>query len=420
MALRPDRRAVIAGLASLAAMPSLAAGTPARVVVVGGGYGGATAARFINRLAPEIKVTLVEPARTFTACPLSNLVIAGARDLAAQQFGYQTLVREGIDVVHDRAADVDASARTVALAGGATLSYDRLVLSPGIDFDWGALEGYERRAADAMPHAWKAGEQTLLLRRQLGAMKDGGLVVLSVPRAPFRCPPGPYERASLIAHYLKSRKPRSKVLILDANERFSKQALFQAEWAARYGDLLEWRGTSDGGRVVRVDASAMTLETDFEQLRADVANVIPPQKAGEIAARAGVADATGWCPVDAVTFESVLQPHIHVIGDATIAAPMPKSAFAANLQAKICAVQLVRLLRGMDPEPSVLVNTCYSYVSPDAAISISGVYSNEGGVLKDVPGAGGVSPAAPDPLSREREAAQASDWFRAINRETFG
>ncbi len=420
MSLRPDRRAVIAGLASLVAMPSFAAGNPARVVVVGGGFGGATAARFINRLAPDVKVTLVEPSRTFTACPLSNLVVAGARALAAQRFGYRALAREGIDVVHDRAVDVNAAARTVALAGGSALRYDRLILSPGIDIDWGGLEGYGSAAAETMPHAWKAGEQTLLLRRQLEAMEDGGLVVISVPRAPFRCPPGPYERASLIAHYLKGRKPRSKVLVLDANERFSKQPLFQAEWAARYGGLLEWRGASDGGRVLRVDAGAMTLETDFERIRADVANVIPPQKAGEIAARAGVADSTGWCPVNAVAFESSLQPGIHVIGDATIAAPMPKSAFTANLQAKVCAVQVVRLLRGMGPEPTVLVNTCYSYLAPDAAISISGVYSNEGGVLADIPGAGGVSPAAPNPHSRTSEAAQAFDWFRAITRETFG
>jgi NADPH-dependent 2,4-dienoyl-CoA reductase/sulfur reductase-like enzyme len=420
MTLRPDRRAVIAGLASLAAMPSFAAGKSACVVVVGGGFGGATAARFVRRLAPEVNVTLVEPSRTFTSCPLSNLVIAGARDLAAQRFGYQALVREGIDVVHDRAVDVDAVARTVAVAGGAVLRYDRLILSPGIDMDWGALEGYEARAAETMPHAWKAGEQTLLLRRQLETMEDGGLVVISVPRAPFRCPPGPYERASLIAHYLTSSKPRSKVLVLDANDQFSKQSLFQAEWAVRYGDLLEWRGASDGGRVVRVDADAMTVETDFEQVRADVANVIPPQKAGEIAARAGVADPTGWCPVNAVAFESTLQPGIHVIGDATISAPMPKSAFTANLQAKVCAIQVVRLLRGMSPEPTVLANTCYSYLSPDAAISISGVYGNAGGVLADVPGAGGISPAAPDPQSRKAEAAQAFDWFRAITSESFG
>jgi len=420
MPLRPDRRMVIAGLASLAAMPSFAAGKSARVVVVGGGFGGATAARFVRHLAPEVNVTLVEPSRTFTSCPLSNLVIAGARDLAAQRFGYQVLVREGVEVVHDRAVDVDAVARTVALAGGATLRYDRLILSPGIDMDWGALDGYGAATAETMPHAWKAGEQTLLLRRQLEAMKDGGLVVISVPRAPFRCPPGPYERASLIAHYLTSSKPRSKVLILDANDQFSKQSLFLADWAARYGDMVEWRGASDGGRVARVDAGAMIVETDFERIRADVANVIPPQKASEIAARAGVADLTGWCPVNAVAFESTLRPDIHVIGDATISAPMPKSAFTANLQAKVCAVQVVRLLRGMGPEPTVLINTCYSYLSPDAAISISGVYRNDGGVLADVPGAGGISPAAPDPQSRKAEAAQAFDWFRAITSESFG
>jgi NADPH-dependent 2,4-dienoyl-CoA reductase/sulfur reductase-like enzyme len=351
---------------------------------------------------------------------MSNLVIAGARDMSAQHFGYQALAREGIDIVHDRAVGVDAAARAVELAGGASLRYDRLVLSPGIDLDWNALDGYGSGAADIMPHAWKAGGQTLLLRRQIEAMEDGGLVVMSVPRAPYRCPPGPYERASLIAHYLQRRKPRSRLLVLDAKDEFSKQPLFLAEWAARYAGVLEWRGASDGGRVARVNAGAMTLHTDFEAVRADVANVIPPQKAGEIAALAGVADSTGWCPVDTVTFESPIKPFIHVIGDATIAAPMPKSAFAAGMQAKVCAIQLVRLLRGMAPEATLLVNTCYSYLSPDDAISISGVYGNAGGVLRDVPGAGGVSPPAPDPRGRASEAAQAADWFGAITRETFG
>lgn len=416
-----DRRTLIAGMASLAAMPpAFAMQTPARVIVVGGGFGGATAARFLKRLAPSVNVTLVEPNKTYVSCPFSNLVLGGTRELASQHFKYGGLAREGIDIVHDRAEGVDATAKTVTLAGGQTLSYNRLILSPGIDIRWDALDGYGRDAAEAMPHAWKAGAQTDLLRRQLEAMGDGGLVVISAPESPYRCPPGPYERASLIAHYLKTKKPRSKLLILDAKEKFSKQPLFQAEWTRRYGDILKWRGASDDGRVSRVDAAAMVLETDFERLEADVANVIPPQKAGEIAERAGVADRTGWCPINATSFESTLQPGIHVIGDATIAAPMPKSAFSANLQGKICAIQVARLLDGLAPEPTVLANNCYSYVAPDAAISIADVYTNADGTFANVPGAGGISPGAPEPGEREREAVQAADWFRALTAETFG
>lgn len=416
-----DRRALIAGMASLAAMPpALAKGTSARVVVVGGGFGGATAAGFVKRLAPSVNVTLVEPNTSYVSCPFSNLVLGGVRDLASQRFGYGGLAREGIAVIHDHAINVDAGAKTVMLAGGQTVSYDRLILSPGIDIRWNALEGYGRDAAEAMPHAWKAGAQTALLRRQLEAMDDGGLVVISAPPSPYRCPPGPYERASLIAHYLKTQKPRSKLLILDAKDKFSKQPLFMAEWAARYGETVEWRGASEDGRVSRVNANSMVVETDFEQIKADVANIIPPQKAGEIAHAAGVADATGWCPINATSFESTLQPGIHVIGDATIAAPMPKSAFSANIQGKICAIQVTRLLSGMAPEATVLANNCYSYVAPDAAISIAGVYTNAGGVFANVPGAGGISPGTPEPGEREREAVQAADWFRALTAEAFG
>ncbi|MCG8442247.1 MAG: NAD(P)/FAD-dependent oxidoreductase [Caulobacterales bacterium] len=420
MAVALDRRAVMAGAASLAAAPVFAQQSAPRVVVVGGGYGGATAARFLKRLAPTAEVTLVEASATYTSCPFSNLVIGGERELASQRFGYEGHRREGVVLVRDRARDVDAAAKTVTLAGGGALAYDRLILSPGVDFIWGGLEGYGEGAAAAMPHAWKAGVQTDLLRRQLDAMDDGGLVVMSAPASPYRCPPGPYERASLIAHFLKTRKPRSKLLILDAKDRFSKMPLFLAEWEERYRDVLEWRGAADDGRVARVDPGAMVLATDFEEIKADVANVIPPQRAGEIAQRAGVADATGWCPINATSFESTLQPAIHVIGDATIAAPMPKSAFSANLHGKVCAIQIARLLAGLEPEPTVLANTCYSYVAPDTAVSIAGVYSNADGAFANIPGAGGLSPAEPAPGERAREAVQAADWFRTITAQTFG
>ncbi len=418
------RRALMAGLSAAGltvAAPAIVRGaTSARVAVIGGGFGGAIAARMVKRLMPSASVTLIEPNRTYTACPFSNLVIGGLRDLADQAFSYAALADEGIALIAQAARDVDPAAHTITLADGAALGYDRLILSPGIDIRWGALAGYDPSAADVMPHAWKAGPQTQLLRRQLEAMDDGGLVVMTAPAAPFRCPPGPYERASLIAHYLKTYKPRAKLLVLDAKDQFSKQPLFLEAWAAHYPDHLEWRGASDDGRVSRVDGGAMTVDTDFETIQGDVINVIPPQRAALIADRAGVADATGWCPVDAVAFESTLQPHVHVIGDASIAAPMPKSAFSANLQGKLCAIHVVRLLTGREPEPTVLANTCYSYITPEEAVSITGVYSNEGGRFANVRGAGGLSPLGAGADLRAAEAGQADDWFRTITRETFG
>jgi NADPH-dependent 2,4-dienoyl-CoA reductase/sulfur reductase-like enzyme len=379
--------------AALFPLPALAQGAAARVVVVGGGFAGASCARALRQADPGIAVTLVEPNATFTACPLSNAVIAGLRELSAQQFTYERLAAGGIVAARTTATAVDAQARTVTLADGPRLPYDRLVLAPGIDLRWGALPGYDEAATAHMPHAWRAGEQTLLLRRQLEAMPDGGLVVISAPANPFRCPPGPYERASLIAHYLKTRKPRSKLIVLDAKDAFSKQRLFQNAWNELYPGLLEWVPLSKGGNVTSVDAATRTLVTDFGRHQAAVANVIPPQKAGRIAEAAGVADRSGWCPVDPVSFESKLQPRIHVIGDAAIAGAMPKSAFAANSQAKTCAAAVVRLLTGGAPAVPKLINTCYSLVAPDYGISVAGVYHPAGGQLAEVPGSGGVSPA---------------------------
>lgn len=416
-----SRRSVLAGLGAGALITQAAFGqTAARIVIVGGGFGGATAARAVAALLPNAQVALIDPAEAYVACPFSNLVLSGDRPLNAQTFSHAPLGSLGVRHLRTRADDIDANARTVTLETGETVAYDRLILSPGIDLRWNALDGYDEDAATRLPHAWKAGPQTALLRQQLQAMEDGGVVVMSVPAAPYRCPPGPYERASLIAHYLKTEKPRSKLIVLDAKDQFSKMPLFLEAWAEHYGDQLEWRGAMDDGRVLRVDADAMVLETDFDEVRADVANVIPPQKAAAIAGRAGVSDQTGWCPINAVTFESTLQPSIHVIGDAAIAAPMPKSAFSANLQAKVCAIQIARLLSGLPPEPTRLVNTCYSYTTPDEAISIVGAYSTEGGRFQSIEGAGGISPVGADISLRQAEARQARDWFAAITQEAFG
>jgi sulfide dehydrogenase [flavocytochrome c] flavoprotein subunit len=412
------RTAASAAALSLSA-PAIAQNAGGRVVVVGGGFAGATCARALKRLDPRIAVTLVEASHTFTACPFSNNVIAGLRDLKAQQFDYKKL--EGaVEITFEPATRIDAGARTVILGEVARIPYDRLVLAPGIDIRWDGLPGYNEAAAERMPHAWRAGEQTLLLRKQLESMNDGGLVVISSPANPFRCPPGPYERASLIAHYLKTRKPKSKLIILDAKDAFSKQGLFLAAWKELYPELIEWVPLSKGGRVTAVDPKTNTLTTEFGSHRAAVANVIPPQRAARIAETAGVADKTGWCPIDPVTFESKLQQNIHVIGDACIAGGMPKSAFAANSQAKGCAAAIAKLLAGEKPDEPRLINTCYSLVAPDYGISVAGVYEPRGGVLADVKGAGGVSPANAPRSARELEANFANGWFKAVTEEVFG
>src|SRR5215208_6003138 len=324
---QPDRRTLLKSLGAAAAVPLLPRPTlgqaAPRVVVVGGGFAGATCARAVKRNLPGAAVTLVEASPTFTACPFSNGVIAGLRDLAEQQFGYDGVRKDGVEVAIQRATAVDPNRREITLGDGAKLAYDRLVLAPGIDLRFDALPGYTEAAAEAMPHAWKAGPQTLLLRRQLEAMEDGGTVVISAPANPFRCPPGPYERASLIAHFLKTKKPRAKLIVLDAKDAFSKQRLFQAAWKELYPNL-EWVSLSAGGKVTAVEPATKTFVTDFGRHQAAVANVIPPQRAGRIAEAAGAADRTGWCPIDPTSFESKLQPNIHIIGDASIAGAMPK------------------------------------------------------------------------------------------------
>lgn len=420
----PTRRELLklAGAAPFAAVAArgVRAQPSARVVVVGGGFGGATCAKYLRRADPSIGVTLIEPAAEFVTCPFSNAVLGGLRDLGSITFGYDAL-REthAVEVVQDRAVALDPAAGTVALAGGRTLGYDRLVLSPGIEIRWGALEGYDEAAAEVMPHAWKAGPQTTLLRRQLEAMEDGGVVGIVAPEGPFRCPPGPYERASLIAHYLKTTKPRSKLLILDAKDTFSKQDLFTAAWDELYPELIEWVPRSLGGQVTRVDAEAKVLHTDFEEVAVDVANVIPPQRAAAIAREAGLDEGRGWCAVDGRTFESTVHPGVHLLGDAMVAGAMPKSGFSANCQAKACAAAIAALLRDEPPPEPALINTCYSLVAPGYGISIAGVYRVENGEIVAIEGAGGVSPLDADRDFRAREAAYAKSWYANITADMF-
>jgi sulfide dehydrogenase [flavocytochrome c] flavoprotein chain len=416
---RRDVARGIAATAAAAAMscPAVAQGA-AHIVVIGGGFGGASCARTLRQLDPKLQVTLLEPNPIFTACPFSNEVIAGIRELPAQQFTYDRIAASGVAVVAQAAAKVDAQTRTVSLSDGSSIAYDRLVLSPGIDLRFDALPGYDEAASAKMPHAWKAGEQTMLLRRQLEAMEDGGKFVIAVPAAPLRCPPAPYERASLIAHYLKTRKPRSKVLILDAKDGFSQQRLFEAAWKELYGGIIERIALSQGGRVTSVDPATSTLITDFGNYVADVASVIPPQKAGRIAELAGAADNTGWCPIDPVSFASKLVPNIHVIGDACIAGQIPKAASAASAQGKACATAIVAMLSGKAPETPRLSGACYNTVAPGYAFSLSGVYQPKDGQFAEVEGA--TSPVNAPREVRQREAQGAEDWFRTITVETFG
>jgi sulfide dehydrogenase [flavocytochrome c] flavoprotein subunit len=418
------RRNVVRGIAATAAtsaFPSPSrAQSAARVVVIGGGFGGAACARALRRIDSKLQVTLVEPNKVFTACPFSNEVIAGLRDIEAQQFTYDKIAADGINVVAQATVKIDPQARTVGLADGTTLTYDRLVLSPGIDLRYEALPGYDETSALKMPHAWKAGEQTVLLRRQLEAMEDGGVVVLAVPASPSRCPPAPYERASLIAHYLKAKKPRSKILILDAKDTIPQQRLFENAWKELYPGMIERISLSQGGRVVSVEPATNTLVTDFGNYEAQVANVIPPQKAGTIAGIAGAVDNTGWCPIDPVTFASKLVPNIHVIGDACIGGGIPKSASAANAEAKACASVVASLLAGKSPDMPKLDGTCYNTVAPGYAFSLSGTYQPRDDIFAEIDGTGFTSPvdATRDVRLKEAEIAQA--WFHTITAETFG
>jgi sulfide dehydrogenase [flavocytochrome c] flavoprotein subunit len=392
----------------------------ARVVVVGGGFGGATAAKYTKLYVPDAEVVLVEKDTEYYTCPFSNEVLGGERNIDQIRFGYGGLAARGIEVVHDEVVELDAEKKRIKTKGGKTLDFDFCVVSPGISFRPDAIEGYDEAAAQKMPHAWKAGEQTMLLRKQLEAMEDGGVVMIAAPPNPFRCPPGPYERASQIAHYLKHHKPKSKLIIMDAKNKFSKQGLFTAGWDEYYEGIIEWRSAANDGKVLAVDADKGLLMTEFEEHRPAVANVVPAQQAGSLAINAGLTEPSGWCLVDQRTFESRKAEGVFVIGDACMAGAMPKSGYSANSQGKIAAASIAARATGAQaPEPSY-INTCYSLVTPEYGISVSMVYRvNQEGIIQGVPNAGGLSPSEAPDWVRRREAEWARSWYDNIVADLF-
>ena len=412
--------AAAAGFGAVGFSSAARAANGAHVVVVGGGFGGAACAKYLKRTDPSLKVTLIEANKQHLTCPFSNYVIAGWRPMNSLAQTYTGFAQKhGVDVVHDTVTAIDPAGRKVTLKGGKSVAYDRLVVAPGIELKWGAIKGYDEKAAQAMPHAWKAGQQTLLLQSKLRAMKNGGTVIVVAPANPFRCPPGPYERASVIAHYLKANKPKSKILILDSKDAFSKQALFTEGWNTLYPGMIEWVAAAKGGKVVAVDTKSMTVEGDIDKHKGDVVNVIPPQTAGKIALDAGLADGSGFCPVEPNTMESKVHKGIYVIGDSSIAGTMPKSGFSANSQAKMAAAAIATELRGGTPEDSSFVNTCYSLLAPNYGISIVGVYRATPEGIKDVPGSGGISPRGTDAEFRAQEARYALGWYASIVADTW-
>lgn len=434
--LKTDRRSFIkiaGGVAAAGAfagalsMPNVARAAGARVVVVGGGTGGATCAKYLRRADPSLDVTLIEANKEHYTCFMSNEVIGGERTMAGIQVGYGGLAAHGVKVVHALVTEIDAAGKKVKTQDGQSFAYDRLVVAPGIDIDYDSIEGYDEAAAEKMPHAWQAGPQTALLRKQLEDMKDGGTFILVAPPNPFRCPPGPYERASLVANYFKQHKPNSKVLILDPKDAFSKQGLFIQAWEKFYGygtdkAMISWVPASKQGKVIAVHPGEMAVETEFDKIKGDVINVIPAQKAGKIAFAAGLTGDGKWCPINMKTFESKIHAGVHVLGDAAVASDMPKSGYSANSQAKVAARAIVAALQGKEMAAPAYVNTCYSIAGPDHCFSVAAVYkySDADNKIVSVEGSGGLSPMDASAEDRKREVGFAHSWYNNIVKDSWG
>jgi len=424
--MKLNRRGFLGATAGAAAAASLSApmaqasgmGKP-RVVVIGGGAGGATCARYIAKDSKgEIDVTLVEPTRTYYTCFFSNLYMAGFRELGSIAHSYGKLASDyGINVVHDWAVNIDREAKTVSLAGGATLTYDRLVLSPGIDFVDGAVPGWDVTKQNAMPHAYKAGSQSELLKAQVEAMPEGGTFAMVAPPNPFRCPPGPYERISMIAHILKNTNPTAKILIADPKPKFSKQALFQDGWSRHYDGMIEWVGPDFGGGNVEVNADEMTVSIDGEVTKVDVCNVIPAMKAGRICDMAGITEGN-WAPVIPHTMQSRVDENIHVLGDAANQGDMPKSGFAANSQAKVAAMAVRSALTGSKLFPAKFTNTCWSLIDTNDGVKVGASYEATDEKIAKVDGF--ISQVGEDAELRQATFEESVGWYEGITSDMFG
>ena len=409
--------ATTVGLSSFAIAGSH--GGKGKVVIVGGGLGGATAARYIKYADSKIDVTIIEPNKHYYTCFTSNEVISGERSIDSIKFGYDKLKAMGVKVIHDVATNIEGKKVTTAKHG--KIAFDKCIVSPGVDYKW----AHGQTAANAetdMPHAWKAGSQTMLLRKQLEAMKDGGTVVISPPTNPFRCPPGPAERISQIAWYLKNHKPKSKIIGIDPKGKFSKQGLFVQGWKKHYGfgtenSLIEYHHQT---AIEEIDVKSKTIVAGVDEIKADVLNVIPAQKAGKIAFTAGLVNDKGWCPVNQQTFESSKMKDVYVIGDSSVASPMPKSGYSCNSQAKVAASAIVHALHGKAAPHPAYVNTCYSAITPTDGISVSMVYNFANGKIGKVKGSGGLSPKDASEETRKRTVTYAHSWFTNITADSFG
>ena len=391
------------------------------VVIIGGGFGGATCAKYLKKYDPSIQVTLIEIKKHYTTCPGSNWYLAGLVDFNTITHSYAALEKDGIRVVRDWVTAVDTDSKKITLKSGKSLGYDKLVVAPGIDFRWETIEGYGPDDVDKVPHAWQAGPQTQLLYQQLREMPNGGTFIICPPPNPFRCPPGPYERVSMVADYFKKHKPKSKIIILDAKDKFSKMPLFMQGWQDLYGDMIEWIGASDGGKIKRVDVATKTVTTvDGDTFKADVLNVIPAQKAGKLAFDMGLTNDSGWCPVNQQTFESSIIKDVYVIGDASIAGKMPKSGHSANSQGKLCAAAIVSAYAGQPAPTPKLANTCYSLIASNYGISVVAVYQYNGKIMSSIKGAGGVTPKDADMNQFLAEATYARGWYKSITADTWG
>ena len=389
-----------------------------RVVVVGGGAGGATAARYIAKDSKgEIEVTLIEPTRMYYTCFFSNLYIGGVKQIDDLGHSYGNLAAGGVNVVHDWAVGVDRDAKTVSLAGGGSVPYDKLILSPGIDFVEGAVDGWDLSAQNAMPHAYKGGSQTELLKAKIAAMPEGGTFAMVAPPNPFRCPPGPYERVSMVAHYLKANNPTAKIIVADPKPKFSKMALFQEGWGEHYEGMIDWIGEDFGGGEVSVDPAAMTVTIDGEVTKVDACNVIPAMKAGRIAELAGVTDGN-WAPVNAADMSTKADADVYVLGDASSQGDMPKSGFSANSQAKVCANAVRGALTGSKVFPAKFSNTCWSLIDTNDGVKVGATYEATDEKIAKVDGF--ISATGESAELRKATYEESEGWYAGITADMFG